>query len=114
MKRSAAPEDQPALLRPHGVPPKAEGPPERQCSGCRTSTLLSDLATYGNRCKACYASWCNAASNPQRPIVDKRVAGPLGWACSIVERSKDGQSITQAQLDMARRALAVGVPKGIE
>lgn len=107
MKRRQDPADEPPLLPPHGVAPPPSEPQTRPCPGCKASTSLIDLATYGNRCQACYRSFCSAAGGSlQLRIADKRSGGPLAWAETIVERHKAGQSVTPVALTMARDALA--------
>ena len=95
-------------LPPHGSAPTAKPAeiPRMACPGCSTPVPTTELAQFGNRCSACYAAFCQADQRTRHPLPDKRTGGNLAWADAILERHKQGQSITPVQLQMAKDALA--------
>lgn len=101
------PEDrEPPLLPTHGhAPPPAIETSSLACPGCRAITERTVLATYGNRCEACYRSFCQANTRTSHPLPDKRVGGDLAWAHALLERHRLGYSVSSLRLKMARDAL---------
>lgn len=101
------PEDrEPPLLPTHGhAPPPAIETSSLPCPGCRALTERTVLATYGNRCEACYRAFCQANTRTSHPLPDKRVGGDLAWAHALLERHRLGYSVSSLRLKMARDAL---------
>lgn len=101
------PEDkEPPLLPTHGhAPPPAIESSSLPCPGCRVLTERPVLATYGNRCEACYRAFCQANTRTSHPLPDKRVGGDLAWAHALLERHRLGHNVSQLRLKMARDAL---------
>lgn len=89
-------------LPPHGKPPPAE--PLANCRGCRSPTLGTELAKYGNRCASCFEAFCRSGPRGHVPEFD----GPLGWARTLVERNRRGENVSRCALQMARDALRGG------
>ena len=113
MRRRTDPEEAPPLP-PHGVAPPPAKDDTRPCPGCKASTSPSDLATYGNRCQACYRSFCGAVGGRQLQIADKRTGGPLAWAQAIVQRHRSGHAVSAAARTMAQDALKARSMAGSE
>lgn len=101
------PEDrEPVVLPPHGhAPPPAIESTTLACPGCRALTERTVLATYGNRCEPCYRAFCNANTRTSHPLPDKRVGGDRAWAHALLERHRQGYTVSQLSLKMARDAL---------
>lgn len=101
------PEDrEPPLLPTHGhAPPPAIDSSTLPCPGCRTLTERETLSTYGNRCFACYRAFCQANTRTAHPLPDKRTGGDLAWAHALLERHRQGYTVSQLRLKMARDAL---------
>lgn len=104
-RRPSADDDSPDVaLPPHGAaPPPTTTVPRMPCPGCSTPIDATELATYGNRCRQCYEAFCSANTKTRAHLPTH--GGPLGWAQTIVERHRQGESITPVQLQMARNAL---------
>jgi len=101
------PEDrEPPLLPTHGhAPPPSIETSTLPCPGCRALTERTVLATYGNRCEACYRAFCQANTRTSHPLPDKRTGGDLAWAHALLERHRLGHNVSQLRLKMARDAL---------
>jgi len=107
-RRKPVESDSPELnLPPHGhAPPPAVETSTLACPGCRALTERTVLATYGNRCEACYRAFCSANTRISHPLPDKRVGGDRAWAHALLERHRQGHRVSHLYLKMARDALA--------
>lgn len=93
------------------------------CSFCKASTSVSDLNTYGARCRPCYDAYC-AQANPARarsvgPMtltqkkaliaslasVGKVAQNPKAWAERLRDREQGGSYLTRVQRQAWREVL---------